>query len=135
MQLRNDDAFGAVDDERAVFGHQRDFAEEDLLLLDVSDSLDAGLGILVEDREANSYFERSGVGHAALFALGDVVFQLKTHWIAAAIAESDDVLVKGPAAVAQHVADMERVGSDSGSAGRITAGGTQVVQSFEVAAL
>ena len=41
VQLRDDDALGAVDDERAVLGHQRDVAEVDLLLLDVADGLGA----------------------------------------------------------------------------------------------
>ena len=36
MELRDDDPLGAVDDERAVVGHQRDVAEVDLLLLGVA---------------------------------------------------------------------------------------------------
>ena len=79
MQLRNDDALGAVDDEGAVLGHQRNFAEENLLLLDVANGLDAGLGILVEHREPDGDLERRGIGHAALFALGHVVLQLQAH--------------------------------------------------------
>ena len=79
MQLRNDDALGAVDDERAVLGHQRNFAEEDFLLLDVADGLVAGLRVLVVNRQADGDFQRSGVGHAALFALRHVVFQLQAH--------------------------------------------------------
>src|SRR5690349_12922823 len=39
VQLRDDDALGAVDDERAVLGHQRHLAEIDLLLADVLDLL------------------------------------------------------------------------------------------------
>ena len=39
VQLADDDALGAVDDERAGVGHQRDLAEVDLLLLDVADRL------------------------------------------------------------------------------------------------
>ena len=46
VQLADDDALGAVDDERAVVRHQRDVAEVDLLLLDVADGLGAGLGSL-----------------------------------------------------------------------------------------
>ena len=38
VQLRDDDAFGAVDDERTVVRHQRNFAEEDFLFLDVADA-------------------------------------------------------------------------------------------------
>ena len=135
VQLRNDHALGAVDDEGAVLGHQRDFAEEDFLLLDVADGLVAGLGVLVENGEADGDFERSGVGHAALLALGHVVLELQAHRVAAAVAEGDDVLVEGAAAMAQHVAQMERIGLDGGAAGRIAAGGTQVVQPLEVAAL
>ena len=39
MHLRDDDALGAVDDERAVVGHERDVAHVDILLLDVLDRL------------------------------------------------------------------------------------------------
>src|SRR4028118_1343454 len=53
VELRDDDALRAVDDEGAGVGHQRDFAEEDLLLLDVADGLRLGLRVLVEDRQAN----------------------------------------------------------------------------------
>ena len=135
MQLADDDALGAVDDERAVVGHQRDFAEENFLFLDVADGLVAGLGVLVENREPDGDFERGGIGHAALFALGHVVFQLQADGIAAAVAERDDVLVERSAAMAKHVARMERIGLDGRAASRIAAGRAQVVQAFEVAAL
>src|SRR5690606_41548553 len=36
VELRNDDALRPVDDERTGLRHQRDFAEVDLLLLDVA---------------------------------------------------------------------------------------------------
>ena len=134
VQLGNDDALGAVDDEGAVVGHQRNFAEEDLLLLDVADGLGAGFGILVENGQPDGHLERGGIGHAALFALGHVVLQLQADRVAAAVAESDDVLVERSAAVAQHVADMERIGADGGAAAGIAAGGTQVVQPLQVAA-
>src|SRR5206468_1679852 len=74
------------------------------------------------------------IGHAALFALGYTVFQLQVDGIAAAITEGDDVLVERSAAMAEHVAGMERIGLDGRAAARITAGGTQVVQALEVAA-
>ena len=135
VQLRYDDALGAVDDEGAVIGHQRNFAEEDFLLLDVADRLGAGFRVLVVDGKADGHLERSGVGHAALFALGDVVFQLQANGIAAAVAERDDVLVERSAAVAQHVANVERISLDGGAAARIAAGGTQVMQPLQVAAL
>jgi hypothetical protein len=47
VQLADDDAFGAVDDERAVLRHQRDVAVENFLFLDVANGLRAGIGILV----------------------------------------------------------------------------------------
>ncbi len=43
VELGDDDAFGPVDDERAVVRHQRDVSEVDLLLLDVANGLRAGL--------------------------------------------------------------------------------------------
>ena len=39
VQLGDDDALGAVDDEGAVVGHERQFAHVDFLLLDVLDRL------------------------------------------------------------------------------------------------
>ena len=39
VQLRHDDALGAVDDERALVGHERNFAHVDLLLLHFLDHL------------------------------------------------------------------------------------------------
>src|SRR6185369_12176027 len=58
VQLGYNDALGTVDDEGAVFGHQRDFPEEDLLLLDVADALDPGFRILGVDGEADRDLER-----------------------------------------------------------------------------
>src|ERR1019366_6989597 len=74
MQLRNDHALRAVDDKRAVLRHQRNFAEENFLFLDVADGFYARLGILIKDGEPDRDLQRSGVGHAALFALSHVVF-------------------------------------------------------------
>src|SRR5579862_148980 len=134
VQLRYDDALGSVDDERSVIGHQRDFAEEDFLLLDVADGLIAGFRIFVENRQPDGDFERSRVRHAALFALGHVVFELQPDGIAAAVAERDDVLVKRSAARAQDFAQVERIGLNGRAAGRIPAGGAQVMQALQVAA-
>ena len=133
VQLRNDDALGAVDDERSVVGHQRNFAEEDFLLLDVADALLLGLRILGIHRQPDGDLERRGISHAALLALLHVVFQLQAHRVAALVAERDHVLVERSAMVAQDVAGVERIGADGGAA--IAAGGPQVVQPFQVAAL
>ena len=75
VHLRNDHALGAVDDEGAVVGHERDVAHVDILLLDVLDRLGAGLLVDIEHDEAQRHLERRGIGHAALAALVDVVFR------------------------------------------------------------
>ena len=75
MHLRDDDALGAVDDEGAVVGHERNVAHVDILLLDVLDRLGAGLFVDIEHDQAQRHLERRGVGHAALAALVDVVFR------------------------------------------------------------
>src|SRR6267142_4213173 len=102
VQLRDDDALGAVDDERAVVRHQRDVAEVDLLLLDVADGLDAGLGILVPDDETDRDLQRHRVGHAALLALVHVVLQLHPDRMAADVADVAARMVRDAAARAEH---------------------------------
>src|ERR1035441_10283809 len=133
VELGDDDAFGPVDDEGAVLAHQRDVAKEDFLLLHVAQALDAGLRILVVDLEADGDLERSGVGHAALFALRLVVLQLQADGVAALGAEVRRVLVVGAAEAAQHIARMEGIGDDHVAA--VGAGGAQVVETLQVAAL
>src|SRR6185503_14125933 len=135
VQLADDDALGAVDDEGTVGSHQRNFAEEDFLLFDVADALLSGLGILRVDGEADGDFERRGIRHATLFALRLIVFQLQADGITALVAEGDDVAIEGPAMMAEDVASMEGIGFDGCAAGGVAAGGTEVVQTFEVAAL
>src|SRR6202041_956260 len=68
VQLRYDYALGAVNDEGAVDGHQRNFAEEDLLLLDVADRLGARSCVLVEGGKADGHMQRGGVRRPALLA-------------------------------------------------------------------
>ena len=110
VELRDDHALGAVDDERAVVRHQRDVAEVDLLLLDVADGLDAGLRVLVPDHEADGDLERHGVGHAALLALVDVVLQLQRDGVAADVADIAARLVGSAALRAEHVLVAVRIG-------------------------
>ena len=133
VQLADDDALGAVDDEGAVLGHQRNVAEEDFLLLDVADGLVAGLRVFVEDGQPHRDLQRRAVSHAALFALGHVILQLQADRIAALVAEIRGVGVVGAALVAKHFARVERIGDHRCAA--IAAGGAQMVQPFEVAAL
>ena len=119
---------------KVPFGaHQRNVAEEDLLLLHVAQALHAGLGVLVVDLQADGDLQRRGVGHAALFALRLVVLQLQADRVAALGAEVGGVLVIGAAEAAQHVARMEGVGDHHVAA--VGAGGAQMVQPLQVAAL
>ena len=57
MQLGDDDPLGAVDDEGAGLGHERQLAHVDLLLLDVLDHLVAA-GLLVVDDQAQQHAQR-----------------------------------------------------------------------------
>ena len=133
VQLRDDDALGAVDDEGAVLRHQRDVAEVDLLLLDVADGLDAGLGVLVPDHEADRHLQRHGVGHAALLALVDVVLQLQADGVAADVADVAARLVRLAAARAEHLAIAVGIGDQRRAA--VAARLAQVVQPLQLAAL
>src|SRR4029077_11604055 len=133
VELADDYALRAVDDERAVVAHERDVAEVDLLLLDVADGLDARLEVLVPDDEADRDLERHGVGHAALLTLVDVVLQLEADGVAADVAHVAARLVRLAAARAQHLAIAVRIGDERRAAA--AAGLAQVVQPDELAAL
>ena len=76
VHLGDDHALGAVDDEGAVLGHERDVAHIDVLFLDVLDRLGAGFLVHIEHDQAQRHLERRGIGHGALLALLDVVFRL-----------------------------------------------------------
>ncbi len=70
VQLRHDDALGAVDDERAGGRHERDLAHVDLLLLHL---FRRRLGrLLVHDHQAHLGAQWAGVCQAALLAFLDV---------------------------------------------------------------
>jgi len=70
VQLADDDALGAVDDEGAVLGHERDLAHVDLLLLELLDGRTGRLA--VHDHQTHLGAQRRGVVEAALLALLDV---------------------------------------------------------------
>lgn len=72
VHLGDDDALGAVDDERAVVGHERHVAHVDGLFLDVLDRLRAGILIDIEHDEAQRHLQRRGIGQVALAAFVDV---------------------------------------------------------------
>ena len=103
MELRDDHAFGSANDERAFVRHQGDLAEEDFLLLDVSDRFPVGALFLLEDGQLDRDLQRSGIGHPALLALVDVVLQLEAYRVTAFLAERNAVRGQGAALAAEQV--------------------------------
>ena len=101
VQLAYNDAFGAVDDEGTVLGHQWDFPEVHFLFLDVADGLCPGVWILIEDGQPDDDLQRSRVGHPAFLAFGNVILQIELNRIAAFITEGDLVLIRRAAFWAQ----------------------------------
>ena len=133
MQLADNYAFSAVDDEGAVGSHQRNFAEEHFLLFDIANGLNRGFWILVVYRKSNRDLEGRGISHPTLFALRHVIFQLEANGIAATVTEGDNVLVEGAALVTKDITGMKGIGSNRGAASRIPACGTQVMQTLQIA--
>ena len=72
MQLRDDDAFGAVDDERAVVCHERQFTQIHFLFAHVLDGLLGAACFLVEHHETNFDAQRCRIGQTAKLAFLDV---------------------------------------------------------------
>ena len=64
LELGDHHPLGAVDDEGALLGHQRQLAEIDLLLPHLADGLGLGLLVVVDDLEAQRDLERDREGHA-----------------------------------------------------------------------
>ncbi len=100
MQLRDDDALGAVDDEGAVFGHERQFAQVHLLLAHVFDGLLGAAGFLVEHHQAHLDAQRRRIGQAAQLAFLDVEYRL-----AQAIAHVLERRVAGVAGNGEHAVE------------------------------
>jgi hypothetical protein len=69
MQLRDDHALGAVDDEGAGVSHERNFAHVDLLLLDVLDHFLRSRAVFVINDQAHRGAQRRAIRHAAIAAL------------------------------------------------------------------
>ncbi len=100
MQLRDDDAFGAVDDERAVLGHEGQFAQVHLLFAHVLDRLLGAAGFLVEHHEAHFDAQRCRIGQSAQLAFLDVEYRL-----AQAIAHVLERRVPGVAGNGEHAVE------------------------------
>ncbi len=133
VELGDDDALRAVDDEGAVVRHQRDVAEVDLLLLGVAHHARARLRIAVVDEEAEGDLERHGEGHPPLLAIGDGVLELEVHRVAADVALRHPVLVHEAALGAGHRLLVRMVRHDLGAA--VGAGHAEVFEALELAAL
>ena len=74
MQLADDDAFRTVDDERALFRHQRNFAHVNIVFTDFLDR--AGLGCFaVIDLKTDLGAKAAAIGQAAELAFGHVEFR------------------------------------------------------------
>src|SRR5262249_8583082 len=71
MELGDDYPLGSVDHEGSVRRHQRDFAEVDLLFLDVLDR--AATLLDIPDNQLNLDLDGRGIGHPALMAFLDIV--------------------------------------------------------------
>ena len=67
MQLRNDYALCAIDDEGAALGHHGNFTHVDFLLLDILDGLRCRF--FVKEDQSHSDAQRNGIGDAAQLAL------------------------------------------------------------------
>ena len=76
VHLRDDDPLGAVDDEGALVGHERDVAHVDVLLLDVLDRTGSRFLVGLKDDQTQLDLQRRGIGHVALNALFDVVLRI-----------------------------------------------------------
>ena len=75
VHLRDDDTLRAVNDEGAVFGHQRQVAHKDVLFLDVFDRPRAGILIHLKDDQPQRDLQRAGERHIALLAFFNVIFR------------------------------------------------------------
>ena len=87
LELADDDPLDAVEDERALLGHERDVAEIDFLLLDVLEPLGLGRGVLLPGHELDLELEGDGVGVALLDALHRGVLDPEADAVAAVLAE------------------------------------------------
>jgi hypothetical protein len=73
VQLGNDNAFSAIDDERTVFSHDREFANKDVVL-DFFLEL-AVFAIFFENLKRKSGVKLHGIREATLTAFGDAVLR------------------------------------------------------------
>src|SRR2546428_784765 len=76
LELADDDPFGAVDDERALVGHEGKLTEVDFLTALFPDGPRLRLFVVVENDEAQRDLQGDREGHAAVMALLDRVLRI-----------------------------------------------------------
>src|SRR4029079_4425529 len=108
MKLRHDDSFGTVDNESTVVSHQRNFAEEDFLFLDVANRKHFRVRILIKDSEPDLYLERNAVAHARFLTLLLVVFMFQTDGLAAVLAKLRADKIERAATMTKRFAGSQR---------------------------
>ncbi len=138
VELGDNDALRAVDDEGAVVRHQGDVSEVDLLLLDVPNrpllrgALPRRGVLLVEDLQPERHLERDGVSEPALLALGHGEGKAELDRSSADLVDRDLVRVRVPAHLALDAAGPRIL--DPHRRPAVFAGEAQVLDTLETAA-
>ena len=76
VHLRNDNAFGTVENKGTFVRHQRNITHINVLFLNVMDRLCPGGFIRIPNHQTQRSLNRSGISHIALNALFHVIFWL-----------------------------------------------------------
>ena len=97
MQLRNDNALRAIDDERTVLRHQRDFAKKYVFFLNITHRHRFRVRVFIVNRQANLDLERYAVRHAPVLAFYLVMFVFQADGFAAVGTQIGPHLVKSSA--------------------------------------
>ena len=131
MQLTDNHAFRAINDEYPVVGHQGEIPEVDLLLFDVANGLDFRIAVLVPHHQTNRHLQGSGISHAPLLAFADVVFEGQLNGIPAIVTALDLVGVSGSAVPASHI--FNGVGAQAQRPTAISARPPKVLKTLQLA--
>jgi len=79
VHLADDHAFGPVDDEGAVLGHERHVAHVNVLFLDIEYRAGLGFAVDLEHDQAQRHLHRRRIGDATLAAFGGIVLGILKH--------------------------------------------------------
>ena len=117
MELGNDNALRAIDNEGAIVGHQRNLTKEDLFFLDVANRQGFRFRILVINGQPDLHLEGHAITHAALLALLLVVFVLQTYRFSTVFTKLRTHVVEGAAFVTEGFARGQWIYLDRRTAG------------------